>query len=452
MKLPIYLTRKLSLRTLLCVAVCVCGLSSMSAKRKAPKQKKITFTTNLSEVGMGYSQTSVNTTVFRNNSLVTQNGWQFICYYDPDGYLVLGKRKSNTTQWEVKRTKYKGNVKDAHNVASMMLDGDGYLHVSFDHHDGHLNYCKSIAPYSLELGEKIPMIGKDENKVTYPCFYALRGGDLLFNYRSGASGRGNLVLNRYDVKQRKWYRVQDVLIDGENKRNAYWQMYVDKAGTIHLSWVWRETWHVETNHDLCYARSYDNGKTWYKATGRKYDLPIKYSNAEYAVRIPQKSELINQTSMSTDDMGRPYIASYWRDADSEVPQYRLVWYDGFKWNNKVVFQRKTPFSLSGGGTKMIPIARPRIVVVGKKMFYIFRDAERGYKVSMAYSNDFAKGNWQIKDLTDFPVDAWEPSHDTSLWDNFHTLNLFVQHTKQGDGEKRVKFEPQPVYVLEVNER
>ena len=64
-------------------------------------------------------------------------------------------------------------------------------------------------------------------------------------------------MNRYSLKEKKWSRVQDVLIDGENKRNASWQLYVDELGTIHLSWVWRETWHVETNHDLCYARSFD---------------------------------------------------------------------------------------------------------------------------------------------------------------------------------------------------
>ena len=105
------------------------------------------------------------------------------------------------------------------------------------------------------------MTGKDEDDVTYPEFYRMPDGDLLFVYRSGASGRGNLVLNRYDLKSRKWTRVQDVLIDGENQRNAYWQLYMDKAGVIHLSWVWRETWMVETNHDLCYAYSPDEGKT-----------------------------------------------------------------------------------------------------------------------------------------------------------------------------------------------
>ena len=187
---------------------------------------------HLVEVGKGYSCTSVNTTVFRNNSLVTHGDEQYISYYDNDGYLVLGKRKLDSEQWTLHRTQYQGNVKDAHNIISMMIDGEGYMHVSFDHHGHPLNYCRSIAPGSLELGDKMPMTGVDEGNVTYPEFYPLSGGDLLFVYRSGSSGRGNLVMNRYSLKEHKWTRVQDILIDGENKRNAYWQLYVDEKGTI----------------------------------------------------------------------------------------------------------------------------------------------------------------------------------------------------------------------------
>lgn len=66
------------------------------------------------------------------------------------------------------------------------------------------------------------------------------------------------------------------------------------------------------------TRSFDNGVTWYKSDGEQYKLPITASNAEYACRIPQNSELINQTSMSADAGGNPYIATYWRSSDSEV--------------------------------------------------------------------------------------------------------------------------------------
>lgn len=408
------------------------------------------FAQRLVKVGEAYSSTSVNTAVFRNNSLVTNGNVQYISYYDAEGYLTLGKRILGTKDWTLNRTQYKGNVADAHNVISMMVDGDGYLHLSFDHHGDKLNYCKSTAPGGLILGEKEPMTGDDENDVTYPEFYRMPDGDLLFVYRSGASGRGNLVLNRYDLKSRKWSRVQSVLIDGENQRNAYWQLYMDNKGVIHLSWVWRETWLVETNHNLCYAYSPDEGKTWYKSTGEKYILPIRKDNAEYAWRIPQNSELINQTSMSTDADGHPYIVTYWRDADSDIPQYRLVWNDGISWQSRQIMNRTHGFSLKGGGTKMIPISRPRVAVDSGKAYFVFRDEERGSKVSVAYTDNIKSGEWRVKDLTDFSVDAWEPSYDTELWKTHKKLHIFVQETHQGDGEKVKDSEATPVYVLEIN--
>lgn len=403
----------------------------------------------LVEVGEGYSNTSVNTAIFRGSSIVTDGETQYISYYDPEGYVTLGKRKLGTTDWAIQRTQYKGNVADAHNVISIMTDGDGYLHVAFDHHGHPLNYARSQAPGSLTLGEKLSMTGEDESDVTYPEFYRLPDGDLLFAYRSGASGRGNLLLNRYDLKSRTWKRVQNILIDGENQRNAYWQLYVDEDGKIHLSWVWRETWMVETNHDLCYACSPDEGKTWYKSDGEKYTLPIRKDNAEYACRIPQNSELINQTSMSADADGHPYIVTYWRDADSKVPQYRLVWNDGKTWRNSQITDRKLPFTLKGGGTKMIPIARPKIVADNGKAWFIFRDAERGSKVSMAYTGNVSGGKWEVSDLTDFSVEAWEPGIDTELWKQKKRLHIFVQKTYQGDGEKTVKAGPTPIYVMEM---
>lgn len=403
----------------------------------------------LSKVGDGYCRTSVNTTVFRASSVVTHGDSQYVAYYDPEGYVTLGKRSIGSDKWTVKRSKHKGNVADAHNVISIGIDGDGYIHASFDHHGHPLRYCRSTAPASLELGDLIPMVGEGEEDVTYPEFYNLAGGDLLFAYRSGASGRGNLVLDRYSVKDKKWSRVQDILVDGENARNAYWQLYVDSDGIIHLSWVWRETWLVETNHDLCYARSRDNGVTWERSDGTPYTLPITLASAEKAWEIPQKSELINQTSMTADMDGRPYIATYWRDAESKVPQYRLVWHDGKKWRMEQVGERTTPFSLAGGGTKMIPISRPRIVSDGKEAYYVFRDVERGSKVSVAHTPDLGNAPWSVADVTDFSVDAWEPSLDINLWNTRNVLDIFVQTTHQGDGERVASSEQEstPVYIL-----
>jgi hypothetical protein len=422
-------------KTLLTLIIAAIGLSLRAQK--------------LVSVGEGFSKTSVNTAIFRTNSLVTAGDKQYISYYDADGHVVVGRRNSGSERWTLQRTQYSGKVGDAHNVISLMVDGDGYLHLSFDHHGNPLRYCRSIAPDSLSFGPLEPMTGRDEEDVTYPEFYRLANGNLLFVYRSGASGRGNMVMNRYDVKSRRWERLQDVLIDGENQRNAYWQLYVDAQGTIHLSWVWRETWMVETNHDLCYARSRDGGLTWERSDGTPYSMPIRADNAEYACHIPQDSELINQTSMSADDEGHPYIATYWREAGSDVPQYRIVWNDGSAWHAEQVSSRTTPFTLKGGGTKMIPISRPRLVTADGEVIYIVRDAEQGSRAAIYTTKHIGSGKWKMRTLTDFSLDAWEPTIDTELWKQHHQLNIFVQTTHQGDGEKTVEAQPSTVYVLEM---
>ena len=68
---------------------------------------------------------------------------------------------------------------------------------------------------------------------------------------------------------------------------------------------------------------------------------------------------------------------------------------------------------------------------------------------MAYTDGLKQDDWQVKDLTDFPVEAWEPSLDTELWKSRKQLHLFVQVTYQGDGEKTLPQTPTPVYVLEL---
>jgi hypothetical protein len=296
------------------------------------------------------------------------------------------------------------------------------------------------------------MTGKKEDKVTYPEFYRLPNGNLLFLYRDGGSGNGNLMLNRYDTKTKQWTQLQDGWINGEGERNAYWQMTIDKPGVIHVSWVWRESSDVASNHDMCYARSKDGGLTWEKSNGEQYTLPITAATAEYACRIPQKSELINSTTMSSDDAGHPYIATYWRDTNSTIPQYRLVYHDGDKWNTQQISDRKTPFSLSGGGTKRIPIARPRLMVRSHQNkvqgLLVYRDIEQGDKVSVAICSDIQKGKWRTQNLTNESVGLWEPSYDTDVWSSKAVLHLFVERVEQGDAETTKEIGPQPVRVLE----
>jgi hypothetical protein len=407
------------------------------------------------DVADGWARNSVNAVVFRKNSLVTQGDTQYIAFYDKDANVVLGKRRLGSDAWELKTTPYRGHALDAHNSISLMVDGAGLLHVAWDHHDNALRYARSIAPGSLELTGKLAMTGRDEASVSYPEFHRQPDGGLLFFYRDGGSGRGNLVVNRYDVATRAWTRLHANLISGEGRRNAYWQAFVDHRGTVHLSWVWRESPDVASNHDLAYARSRDGGLTWETSEGRPYTLPITAASAEYAARVPQGSELINQTSMSADRDGNPFIASYWRRAGSEVPQYQLVYRGGGAWQELELGFRRSPFTLGGMGTKAIPIARPQIMVsllaAQPSALLVFRDAERGSRVSAALI-DLGQRRWTLRDLTSQPVGAWEPSFDTELWRAREELNLFLQAVRQVDGEGIADVPASPVRVLEWRPR
>lgn len=404
-------------------------------------------------VGKAWAGNSINTVVFRRNSLCTYKNTQYIAFYNKDGYVVLGKRHINKNKWTLVTTAYKGKVTDAHNTISIITDAHGYLHMAWDHHNNRLHYVMSKEPGSLGMAAEMPMTGLQEKNVTYPEFYKAPGGDIFFMYRDGQSGKGNLVLNRYSTQEKKWIQVHKNLIDGEGKRNAYWQAYIDNHGTIHISWVWRESPDVASNHDLCYARSTDGGITWKKSTGEQYQLPITESTAEKACSIPQRSELINQTSMCATQNGLPVIATYWRDSSDAAPQYHVVYNTGNRWLTSRLHTHKEPFTLSGTGTKRIPISRPQVVAWQSNntisSILLFRDEELGSAVTCAYTNNIEKGEWHIKQLLQDNLGSWEPTYDTELWKARNRLDLFVQKTEQVDGEGKSSIEPTPVKVLAV---
>ncbi len=399
-------------------------------------------------IGVGHARNSVNSTVFC-HPLVSRNGLQYAAWYDPEGFVMLAQRKLEAVEWTKTRTQYKGKITDAHNGISLGIDGSGILHMSWDHHGNPLNYVRSAKAGSLELTDRMPMNGDTETRVTYPEFFHLRDGGLLFLYRDGGSGRGNTLLKRYDARTAKWSTINNPLIFGGTNRNAYTnQIAVDHKGGWHISWCWRDTGDVATNHDVLYACSIDEGKTWRKSTGEIYKLPITLETAEVVHSVPMRSELINTGATAVDSQGQPMIATYWRSAGEKAPHYHVVWRDAGKWRVQKVGARTLNFTFRGGGTRRIPISRPQLFVNRKDRAYvIFRDEERGDAVSVA-SAAAPYDNWITRDLAPGPYGHWEPTFDQPLWARENRLNLFLQRVGQGDGETFEALEPQMASVLE----
>jgi hypothetical protein len=217
---------------------------------------------------------------------------------------------------------------------------------------------------------------------------------------------------------------------------------------------------VATNHNICYVRSTDAGKTWTDSKGNVLAIPITAATGEIALEIPQRSDLMNQTTIAADAAGHPYIATYFRPAGQTVPQIEVVYNDGSGWKTSQVGQRKTGFTLAGGGTKRIPLSRPLIIAdsiaqaSGQQphLFVVYRDADHHERVTLAAATDLAKGIWAFKDLTTDSYGAWEPTFDPVLWARERTLALFLQKTEQIDGGDNVNrpadLPPTKVQVLE----
>ena len=238
----------------------------------------------------------------------------------------------------------------------------------------------------------------------------------------------------------------------EGKRNPYWQMAIDHEGVILLFWVWRESPDIGSKHVLCYAKLSDRGMTWQRADEEKYAFPIRIFNAEFALNIHQGSDLINQTSMLADVKGNVFIASYWRDEQDKILQYHLVDSTNCRWKSTNLNFRKTAFSLTGSGTKRIPISRSQVIIWPNGKNYvsglIFRDEERNGWLSIARNADIEPEKCRIEDLTKGSVGDWEPTYYTELRQNKSPLSLFLQDVKTDSWRGQSQTGPTAVAVLD----
>jgi hypothetical protein len=259
-------------------------------------------------------------------------------------------------------------------------------------------------------------------KYQYAAFYNEVGKVVLAKRRLGAA--------RWDIQETQY--VGDV----EDAHKSI-SIAVDGTGFLHVVWN-------QHNSRLQYCRSRQRGSLELSAEVAM----IGDKENEYAVRVPEGSDLINQTSMYTDAYGRAYIATYWRVAGTTVPQLRLVYSDGRDWSMSQITHRREPFTLRGEGTRRIPLSRPLVILDSKHVFVIFRDAERGNRITVARSEDLEQDRWSLTDLSEVNVGLWEPTYDPIAWVVRKELHLLVQKVGQGEAESLEKMPPQMVSVVQ----
>lgn len=293
------------------------------------------------------SESGTNFVSFQQNAIMTYNGYQYITYWNKTGNVCVARKEITEGKWEiVVLTDYVSphDLSDNHyNISMGICENDGTIHLSFDHHNDELHYRISAAdlvntPATADWSaasfkavqnyfEDGVVINSDKfyGAVTYPRFVTKPNGDMLFECRTGISGDGNSHLWEYSGNTQKWSYIGEYL---HGRSDGMPTGYVNNCGYInglhytpggtrlHVSLVWRDTPNPPTNHDICYAYSDDDGRTWYNTAGTLIGttgstdvskLLNLYSEGFQIMPLSQNRGLINQEGQAVDSKGGIHI-------------------------------------------------------------------------------------------------------------------------------------------------
>lgn len=240
---------------------------------------------------------TINGVSFQQDAVVTDNGRQYVAYYNIAGHVCVARRQLPGGEWEkLELTDYLFEGNDSHNVISMgICPNDGTIHLAFDHHNETLHYRVSQTgvttnPETVTWDANLfnntrnyLEAGKSVSTVTYPRFWQTPQGNLQMCYRVGGSGSGDIILVDYNAAQGSWENTRMVfsrygsysdVCGTSTSRNAYLNYPgYGPDGTLHVTWTWREG-SGGTNHDICCAYSPDGGTTWYNNAGPQQQINI----------------------------------------------------------------------------------------------------------------------------------------------------------------------------------
>jgi hypothetical protein len=465
----------------------------------------------------GYGRDDLNAVAVARNTICTVGGYQYLAYYDSNVYnssgssatIQVARRVVGSTSWSILNTGItiatgSDNVAtdsiiyngiDDHDVVAMAVDGNGYLHLSWGMHNHTLNYDISSAPVNTAAFTSTTLVQQTAannpalfanlgsiNQVTYPEFYyeqtnGVANGNLLFDYRDaasasgGGSGNGNTFFTTYNATSKSFVNNEMVLNGGATSVNGYQnQLTYDSKGNLLMTWTWRGTTDYQSNYNILFAQSPDNGVTWYQQGGtNKYTLGIVAAANQSNGATPQQvaqvvkavatgSSLINQTSMTVDLADHPLIATWYTpngnsgsavsSANNPNRQYMLVYYDGTSWRSSQISDRVNDAAFDTTGDDVRNLGRPLVLVDKQdRVLVVTRSDDVGlhglsvkpatagdnlvvYWNTVASLDSATPAAWQTITLDSANLGEFEPSYDPQQWAATNTLSMLYEPVGQ----------------------
>lgn len=288
--------------------------------------------------------------------LSTVGDKQFIAYFNKNRMMTVASRTIGSDVWE-KKILNNQLMWDSHNRIKLGIDEQGYIHVSGNMHVHPLAYFRSTKPYDINsIVEVNEMVGKDEEDVTYPNFFSDKMGSLLYSYRAGTCGNGNILINRYKPEEGRWERFLEASLFegiGENDdRAAYHHWVKDSNGDFHFVWIWRWTPDVETSHQICYATSPDL-KHWKNAAGEIVSVPFRPDDERVIVDdTPSKGGMHNSRyKLILNSQDEPIIG-YVKYDDQGLTQLYLAKFEDANWISRKISNWDFRWKFIDGGAFM----------------------------------------------------------------------------------------------------
>jgi len=284
--------------------------------------------------------------------LLTVSNRQYAAYYDEQHRLTVASRRLEQTNWNYQVLPAKVGW-DSHNYITMAADDDGWLHLAGNMHVNPLVYFRTRRPWDIATFQRVTnMVGRQEDRCTYPKFQRGPKGELIFHYRHGSSGNGSEIFNVWDRAAGVWRRFLDEpLTDGAGRRNAYFHGPLSGPdGLFHLAWVWRDSPDCASNHDLCYARSRDLNR-WETAAGAPLKLPLRLETPGVVVDpVPMKGGLLNGSQHLGFDSQKRVVLTYHKHDENGLTQAYAARFANGRWTPVRLTQWDYRWDFSGGGT------------------------------------------------------------------------------------------------------
>lgn len=395
---------------------------------------------------------------FQQNAITTYNGYQYTIYWNSSSQVCLARKKMPSGDWqELTFNDYTSphDLSDNHYTISFgICENDGTIHIAYDHHNDELNYRRSNVDLVNDPENAVWSTSSFTNDInylesgvvldgtafygaiTYPRFITKPNGDLLFECRTGISGDGNSHL--WEYSNGTWSYIGEYL---HGRADGMPNGYVDNCGYInglyytpggtrlHVSLVWRDSPDANTNHEVCYAYSDDDGRTWYNTDGvligttgssTSSELLNYYSTGFQIKSIDTNRGLINQESMAIDSNGKPHIlqsfmpygvtAGSWLDRRNKSYMHHIYQNGNGDW-------QCDPIAPSYVDRAEIAIdASNNLYVVGPKYRVYYASAENNWQ------------NWTQLDVSEFGTVTAEPVVDRQALLNENVLSFVFCHS------------------------